>query len=80
MNQRPFEEKEKLYQAIEDYDFEEVRKIIQNFQAHTIQVRDIYALQHCIEPLLEGKIYFLLEEYYNQEFGLNKDDIQALML
>ena len=75
-----FEEKEKLYQAIEDYDFEEVRKIIKNFQAHTIQVRDIYALQHCIEPLLEGKIYFLLEEYYDQEFGLNKDDIQALML
>lgn len=75
-----FEEKQKLYQAIEDYNFEEVRKITKKFQAHTIQVRDIYALQHCVEPLLDGKIYFLLEEYYDREFGLNKDDIQALML
>ena len=73
------EEIKHLYQAIEDYDYNNVKRIIKLLQAYTVQVYDTDKVRDYVETLQDDSIYLLLPEYYDEEIGLNVEELQLLL-
>lgn len=71
--------KEKIYESLENYNFSNVRELTKLLQPYTIQVYDKSNIINYVEGVMEDKIYFLLPEYYDDEIGLNVDELQLLL-
>lgn len=70
---------EELYQSIQKYEFNNVKNISKKLQPYTIQVYDIGKIKDYVEELMDGSIYILLKEYYDEEIGLNTSALQLFL-
>ena len=78
---------DQMRQAIDDYDFKHLKRLLKCLQPYTIQVHYSGKLQGKVEEYLDGKILVLLEEYYASdesgdalEIGLKDEGMESFIL
>lgn len=70
---------EKLYKAIDEKKYDAVKRIIRELQPYTIQVRRIDDLKPYVRMELDGKLFILDKNYYDEKIGLKAGKLQLLM-
>lgn len=73
-NKRYLEEYEKY---MEEYDFSNSKIIFKKLQPYTINIRDIDKYQIYIKKVYD--IFVLMPNYYNEEIGLNAEELETLI-
>ncbi|MEG9283816.1 MULTISPECIES: CRISPR-associated helicase Cas3' [Aerococcus] len=78
---------DQMRQAIDDYDFKQLKQLLKRLQPYTIQVNYSGKLQGKVEEYLDGEILVLLEEYYASdesgdalEIGLKEEGMESFIL
>lgn len=70
---------ERLYEAIEDNDYYAIKIILKKLQLYTISIRRSDKYENYISKELDGKIFILNKEAYDEKIGIFKSELQSLI-
>lgn len=71
---------EELYKVIYGKKYDAIKRILRELQPYTIQVRRIDDLKCYVRTELDGKLFILDKNYYDEKIGLKAGKLQLLML
>lgn len=70
---------EELYEAMNYRNYEDIKKILKRLQPYTIAIRRIEEYERYVSRELDGQIFILNKEAYDEKIGLKKGELQLLI-
>lgn len=70
---------EYLYEAIDNNNYHDIKKILKKLQPYTIAIRRSEEYENYVSKELDGEIFILNKEAYDKKVGLLKGDLELLM-
>ena len=70
---------EKLYQFIESGNYYGIKKILNSLQSYTLNIRRTAVDENYISKELNGELFILDREAYDERVGLTKAELQTLI-
>lgn len=70
---------EMLYIAIDSSNYHEIKKLLKKLQPYTIAIRRSEEYENYVSKELDGQVFILNPENYNDEVGLVKGELQPLI-
>jgi CRISPR-associated endonuclease/helicase Cas3 len=68
-----------LYEAIDAENYDSIKLLLKKLQPYTISIRKTEEYESCVSKELDGKIFILNKEAYDEKIGLVKGELQLLL-
>jgi len=68
-----------LYEAIDENNYDDIKLLLKKLQPYTIAIRKNEEYEGCVSKELDGKIFILNKEAYDEKVGLVKGELQLLL-
>lgn len=70
---------DELYKAIEENRFYDIKLILKRLQPYTVNIYKNIEYESYLIKELDGEVYILRKDAYNEEIGMNKSELQTLV-
>lgn len=68
-----------FYEAVEDNRFHDIKLILKRLQPYTINIRRNDEYENYLIKELDGEVFILIKDAYNEEVGIVKSELQSLV-